>query len=223
MRRATKRGPGPSHLLITPDHAGNVVGIDPHKQTLTATVVDPRGGILAAEHFKVCGYGHRALEALGMSCREPVVRGCVDANVLRSSWTSESKRAESNGLYLSPSAVRGRLARNARRAVMRSRIVGTLPLRLRAAPGSSGTLARQPRNTSGPIPKSLATCAIGRPDSNASRTPRSINSCGYFDGLPMTRNSLPEDRILEIRSPSNPGQLRVSGSLRRRLGPSGRR
>ena len=48
MRRATKRGPGPSHLLITPDHAGNVVGIDPHKQTLTATVVDPRGGIVPA-------------------------------------------------------------------------------------------------------------------------------------------------------------------------------
>ena len=63
MRTATKRGPGPSHLLITPDHAGNVVGIDPHKQTLTATVVDPRGGIVASEHFRVSGDGHRALEA----------------------------------------------------------------------------------------------------------------------------------------------------------------
>jgi hypothetical protein len=63
MRRATKRGPGPSHLLITPDRAGNVVGIDPHKQTLTATVIDPRGGIVASEHFRVSGDGHRALEA----------------------------------------------------------------------------------------------------------------------------------------------------------------
>ena len=63
MRRATKRGPGPSHLLITPDHAGNVVGIDPHKQTLSATVLDPRGGIVASEHFRVSGDGHRALEA----------------------------------------------------------------------------------------------------------------------------------------------------------------
>jgi len=63
MRRATKRGPGPSHVLITPDHAGNVVGIDPHKQTLTATVADPRGGIVASEHFRVSGDGHRALEA----------------------------------------------------------------------------------------------------------------------------------------------------------------
>ena len=65
MRRTQKRGPGPSRLLLTPDHAGNVVGIDPHKQTLTATVVDPRGGIVASEHFRVSGGGHRALEAWG--------------------------------------------------------------------------------------------------------------------------------------------------------------
>jgi transposase len=63
MRRAKRRGPGPSHLLMTPDHAGNVVGIDPHKRTLTATVADPRGGIVASEHFRVSGDGHRALEA----------------------------------------------------------------------------------------------------------------------------------------------------------------
>lgn len=61
--RHIKRGPGPSHLLITPDHAGNVVGVDPHKRTLTATVVDARGGILASEHFRVSGDGHRALDA----------------------------------------------------------------------------------------------------------------------------------------------------------------
>ena len=60
MRRTQKRGPGPSHLLLTPDHAGNVVGIDPHKQTLTATVVDARGGVVASEHFRVSGGGHRA-------------------------------------------------------------------------------------------------------------------------------------------------------------------
>ena len=63
MKRATRRGPGPSHLLMTPDHAGNVVGVDPHKRTLTATVADTRGGILASEHFRVSGEGHRELEA----------------------------------------------------------------------------------------------------------------------------------------------------------------
>jgi transposase len=63
VKRAKRRGPGPSHLLMTPDHAGNVVGIDPHKRTLTATVADARGGILASAHFRVSGEGHRELEA----------------------------------------------------------------------------------------------------------------------------------------------------------------
>ena len=58
-----RRGPGPSHLLMTPDHAGNVVGIDPHERTLSATVADARGGILASAHFRVSGDGHRELEA----------------------------------------------------------------------------------------------------------------------------------------------------------------
>jgi len=60
---SSRRGPGPSSVLTTPDHAGNVVGVDPHKRTLTATVADPRGGILASGHFRVSGDGHRALEA----------------------------------------------------------------------------------------------------------------------------------------------------------------
>ena len=63
MSRHVRRGPGPSSTLVTPDRAGNVVGIDPHKRTLTATIVDPRGGLLASEHFRVSGDGHRALEA----------------------------------------------------------------------------------------------------------------------------------------------------------------
>ena len=63
MRTARKRGPGPLHVLVTPDHAGNVVGIDPLKRTLTATVADARGGILASAHFRVSGEGHRELEA----------------------------------------------------------------------------------------------------------------------------------------------------------------
>jgi transposase len=63
MSRQLKQGPGPSDTLITPDRAGNIVGIDPHKRTLTATIVDPSGGIVASEHFRVSGDGHRALEA----------------------------------------------------------------------------------------------------------------------------------------------------------------
>jgi transposase len=44
------------------DVEGNTVGIDPHKHTLSATVLDQRGGFLATEHFEVSGEGHRALE-----------------------------------------------------------------------------------------------------------------------------------------------------------------
>ena len=69
MAARKRRGPGPSHVLITPDHAGNVVGIDPHKRTLTAVVVDARGGVLAGEHFRVSGDGHRALCGLGAPVR----------------------------------------------------------------------------------------------------------------------------------------------------------
>jgi transposase len=42
--------------------AGNVVGIDPHKRTLSASVLDERGGGLGHAHFPVSGEGHRALE-----------------------------------------------------------------------------------------------------------------------------------------------------------------
>jgi transposase len=63
MGTVKKRGPGPSSLLVTPDHAGNVVGVDPHKRTLTASVGDARGGILASEHYRVSDEGHRDLEA----------------------------------------------------------------------------------------------------------------------------------------------------------------
>jgi transposase len=49
------------------DAEHNVVGIDPHKRTLSASVLDERGGLLGTRHFKVSGEGHRALEqwALG--------------------------------------------------------------------------------------------------------------------------------------------------------------
>jgi transposase len=77
-----RRGPGPSSVLSTPDHAGNVVGVDPHKRTLSSTVVDARGGILASEHFRVSGDGHRALEAWARQFG-PIARWGVEG---ASSW-----------------------------------------------------------------------------------------------------------------------------------------
>ena len=77
MSASKKRGPGPSSVLLTPDRAGNVVGVDPHKLTLTATVLDPRGGVLGGEHFRVSGNGHRALEAWARQFG-PIVRWGVE-------------------------------------------------------------------------------------------------------------------------------------------------
>ena len=76
-RQPVRPGPGPSSTLLTPDRAGNVVGVDPHKRTLTATVVDPRGGVVASEHFRVSGDGHRALEAWARQFG-PIVRWGIE-------------------------------------------------------------------------------------------------------------------------------------------------
>jgi len=43
--------------------AGLVAGIDPHKRTLTVTILDERGGVLGTESFNVSGAGHRAMFA----------------------------------------------------------------------------------------------------------------------------------------------------------------
>jgi hypothetical protein len=41
--------------------AGNIAGADPHRKTVSVTVLDPRGGVLGTKHFKVSGVGHRAM------------------------------------------------------------------------------------------------------------------------------------------------------------------
>src|SRR5512144_642933 len=74
---ARRRGPGPSDVLISEARAANVVGIDPHKRTLSAAVVDARGGIVAGEHFRVSGEGHRAREAWALSFG-PVARWGIE-------------------------------------------------------------------------------------------------------------------------------------------------
>jgi len=76
-RKRVRPGPGPSSTLIIPDRAGNVIGVDPHKRTLTATIVDPRAGIVASEHFRVSGDGHRALEAWARQFG-PIVRWGIE-------------------------------------------------------------------------------------------------------------------------------------------------
>jgi transposase len=52
---------------------GNVAGADPHRKTVSVTVLDERGGVLGTKHFKVSGVGHRAMwewvQSFGPLCR----------------------------------------------------------------------------------------------------------------------------------------------------------
>ncbi len=59
------------------DNAGNVVGIDPHKRTLSACVLDERGAVVDIAHFRVSAEGHRALEAWALGCG-PVTRWGIE-------------------------------------------------------------------------------------------------------------------------------------------------
>jgi transposase len=61
QRRGREGRPPTPTAVVAPD--GNDVGVDPHKATLTASVLDPRGGILGTASFRVSGDGHRAMEA----------------------------------------------------------------------------------------------------------------------------------------------------------------
>jgi hypothetical protein len=56
---------------------GNVFGADPHKRTLTATVVDVRGGVVETATFTVSGNGHRDMEAWALSFG-PIVRWGIE-------------------------------------------------------------------------------------------------------------------------------------------------
>lgn len=57
--------------------SGNMVGIDPHKHTVSASVVDDRGGMVDTGHFKVSGPGHRDLLAWAEQFG-PVVRWGIE-------------------------------------------------------------------------------------------------------------------------------------------------
>lgn len=65
--------------MPTPEAAtgGNVFGADPHKHTLTAAVLDVRGGVLGTATFAVSGGGHRDMEAWALSFG-PVLRWGVE-------------------------------------------------------------------------------------------------------------------------------------------------
>jgi transposase len=48
---------------VKTEPGANDVGCDPHKNTLTVSVLDSRGGVLGTASFRVSEHGHRAMEA----------------------------------------------------------------------------------------------------------------------------------------------------------------
>lgn len=72
-----ERSSGAKRRKVNAAGGGNVFGADPHRKTLTATVLDCRGGVLATETFRVSGEGHRAMEAWALSFG-PVLRWGVE-------------------------------------------------------------------------------------------------------------------------------------------------
>jgi len=64
------------------DAAGNRAGIDPHKRTLSVTVLDQRGGLLGTRTFKVSGDGHRAMDAWAHSFGPVATWGVEGASAL---------------------------------------------------------------------------------------------------------------------------------------------
>lgn len=75
MGRKQPSGVGRSKGRVAPD--GNVVGADPHKRTVTATVLDERGGALGTASFRVSGDGHRSMEAWALGFG-PIVRWGIE-------------------------------------------------------------------------------------------------------------------------------------------------
>src|SRR4051794_28161082 len=92
----------------------------------------------------------------------------------------------------------------------RSTVVG----RSGRVPLSASAWRTRLRNPSELIPRSLATCAIGRPDSNTSRTPRSSSSSGYFRGLAIVAEHPSGQNIISALKVSvEPGWLKEAGGL----------
>ncbi|MGH9055691.1 MAG: hypothetical protein ACRDYY_07490 [Acidimicrobiales bacterium] len=128
-----------------PDTPGNVFGADPHKRTLTAMVLDCRGGVLGTEVFRVSGEGHRAMEAWAMAfgpARETQADPATPRVFKRAEGDAgPDANAECLGLW-----------HKARRSLLKSRqhllneaesLLGELPEAIRAAlPDTSDVRAR---------------------------------------------------------------------------------
>jgi hypothetical protein len=116
---ARKRSTTPA--LVVPD-VGNVFGADPHKRTVTASVLDERGGVLGTETFRVSGDGHRAMEAWALAFG-PIVRWGIEGASGLGRHTAMYLIGQGHDVRdVVPDAHRGAVPPPARRQVRRPRL-----------------------------------------------------------------------------------------------------
>jgi len=100
MRRAKKRGPGPSSVLLTLDHAGNVVGIDPllarhqpvsvtrqearclaHATAMTSGVIRFRGEDITTAGRRGLQPVRRQVQMVFRECSKPAASQAAEASI----------------------------------------------------------------------------------------------------------------------------------------------
>jgi hypothetical protein len=99
-------------------------------------------------------------------------------------------------------------ARRSSRFSCRSRLISSRSSavgRSGRRPSFASTCRTYLRNVSGGSPRSAATCAIGRPESNTTRVARSNSSTGYLLALGMTDLLPPVNPAIKVSV--NPGRL----------------
>ncbi len=175
---------------------------DPRQQPL---VLDLPGRALAGGALVVGGRRHVQGLADGLDAEAATMLVDVAAHFGRSGSSSLAKNTLAD-FKISFALRSSKFSRRSLRTSSRSWVVRMSP---RLPLSASARLTRF-RNVSRWIPRSSATCAIGRPLSSARRTPRSINSYGYFAGLGITTGSPFPRTKPRNKAPVNTGLAQIA-------------
>src|SRR5438093_7015966 len=172
----------PQRLPHPPVTVGVIVGgvqlADPLEQPL---VLD--GASRAAAACPLVVGGRRHVQGLADRLDPEALALAVDERAhLGRSWSSSLAKNTLAAFKISFARRSSNTSRRSFRISSRSCVVSR-SLRL---PLSASACRTRLRSVSGWMPRSAATCAIGRSLSSASRTPRTISSFGYLIGLDMT-------------------------------------
>src|SRR5581483_5243618 len=176
LARAPQRPPHP------PGAVGEVVArVDLPDQLEQPLVLDRTSRALAAAALVVGGRRHVQGLADRLDPEAPALSVDERAHLGRSRSSSLAKNTLA-AFKISFARRSSKFSRRSLRISSRSSLVS----RSLRRPSFASTCRTYFRSVSDGSPRSAATCAIGRPDSNTSRVARSNNSTGYFLALAIT-------------------------------------